>query len=55
MKTYDSLRREVLYNMLIEFGVHMKLVRIVEMCLNGTCAKVCVSKHLSRMFSIQND
>jgi hypothetical protein len=28
-KAYDSLRREVLYNNLIEFGVPMKLVRLM--------------------------
>jgi len=30
---YDSVRREVLYNFLIEFGVPKKLVRLVKMCL----------------------
>jgi hypothetical protein len=29
-KAYDSLRREVLYNFLIEFGVPMKLVRLIK-------------------------
>jgi hypothetical protein len=33
-KAYDSVRREVLYNNLIEFGVYMKLVRLNKMCLN---------------------
>jgi hypothetical protein len=33
-KAYDSVRREVLYNILIEFGVTMKLVRLIKMCLN---------------------
>jgi hypothetical protein len=33
-KTCDSVRREVLYNVLIEFGVPMKLVRLIKMCLN---------------------
>jgi hypothetical protein len=27
-KNYDSVRREVLYNILIEFGVPLKLVRL---------------------------
>jgi len=32
-KAYDSVRREVLYNILIEFGIPMKLVRLIKMCL----------------------
>jgi hypothetical protein len=31
---YDSVRREVLYNVLTEFGVPMILVRVIKMCLN---------------------
>jgi hypothetical protein len=33
-KTYNSLRREGLYNILIEFEVPMMLVSSIEMCLN---------------------
>jgi hypothetical protein len=33
-KTYDSVRRHVLYYILIEFQVPMKLVRLIKMCLN---------------------
>ena len=33
MKAYDSVWREVLYNILIEFGIPMKLVRLIKMCL----------------------
>ena len=33
-KAYDSFRREVLCNILIEFGFSMKLVRLIKMCLN---------------------
>jgi hypothetical protein len=33
---YDSLRREVLYDILIEFGFPMKLIRLIKMCLIET-------------------
>jgi len=29
-KAYDSVRREVLYNILFEFGIPMKLVRLIK-------------------------
>jgi hypothetical protein len=35
-KAYDSVKREVLYNILIEFGIPVKLVRPIKMCLNET-------------------
>jgi hypothetical protein len=53
-KAYDSVRREVLYNILIEFGVPKKLVRLIKMCLNETYSKVHIGKHLSDSFPIQN-
>jgi hypothetical protein len=43
-----------LYNILIEFGVPMKLVRLIKMCLTETYSKVHIGKHLSDSFSIQN-
>jgi hypothetical protein len=54
-KAYDSVRREVLYNILIEFGIPMKLVMLIKMCLNETYSRVRVSKHLSETFLIKND
>jgi hypothetical protein len=30
--------REVLYNILNEFGIPMKLDRLIQMCLNETCS-----------------
>ena len=31
-KAYDSVRMGVLYNIPTEFGIHMKLVRLIKMC-----------------------
>jgi hypothetical protein len=48
------VRKEVYYNTLIKFGIPMKLVRLIEMCLNETYSKVHIGKHLSDSFPIQN-
>jgi hypothetical protein len=53
-KAYDSVRREVLYNILIDFGVPTKLDRLIAMCLSGTCSKVRIGKHLPDSFPMQN-
>jgi hypothetical protein len=39
-KAYDSVKREVLYNILLEVGIPKKLVRLIKMCLNETYSKV---------------
>jgi hypothetical protein len=54
-KAYDSMRRDVLYNILIEFGVPMKLARLIKMCLNETYIKASIDKRLSECFLIQDD
>ncbi|KAJ4442113.1 hypothetical protein ANN_11979 [Periplaneta americana] len=51
-KAYDSVKREVLYNILIEFGIPKKLVRLIKMCLNETHSKVCIDQFLSDAFPI---
>jgi hypothetical protein len=53
-KAYDSVKREVLYNILIEFGIPRKLVRLIKMCLNETYSKIRIGKHLSGVFPIHN-
>ena len=53
-KAYDSVRLEVLYNILNEFGISMKLVRLIKVCPNETCSTVWIGKHLPNMFPIKN-
>jgi hypothetical protein len=48
------VRREVLYSILIEFGIPMKLVRLVKICLNETYSKVHIRKHFFDSFPVQN-
>jgi hypothetical protein len=48
-KAYDSVRREVFYNILIEFGVIMKLFEPLIMYCGETYSKVCLIISLSRM------
>jgi hypothetical protein len=36
------------------FGIPMKLVKLIKVCLNETRCKVCTGKHLCDMFPIQN-
>jgi len=43
-----------LYNILIEFGVPKKLVRLIKMSLTETYRRVRVGKNLSDMFPIRN-
>jgi hypothetical protein len=53
-KAHDSVKREVLYNILTKFGVPMKLVKLMRMCLYETYGKVCTSKSLSDVFPLHN-
>jgi len=50
---YDSVRREVLYNLIV-LGIPMKVVRLIKMCPNETYSRSHVSKHLSDMCPIRN-
>ena len=51
-KAYYSVRREVLYNILFEFGIPKKLVRLIKMCLTETYSRVRVGKNLLRCFQL---
>jgi hypothetical protein len=49
-KAYDSVMWEVLYNILIEFWVAKKPVRLIKMCLNKTYIKVRIRKYCLIIF-----
>ena len=53
-KAYDSIRREVLYKILIEFGIPKILLRIIKMSLTETYSRVRVGKNVSDRFPIRN-
>jgi len=40
--------------MIIQFGIPMKLVRLIKMCVSETYSTVRVGKHLSDMFPVRN-
>jgi hypothetical protein len=52
-KAYDSVRREALCNILIEFGIPSKLVGLIKMCLNETYSTVRIGKNTDK-FTVQN-
>jgi hypothetical protein len=55
-KAYDSVSREVMYDILVEFGVPKKPIRWIGISLNETYSKVCIrNTHLFDMFPIQSD
>jgi hypothetical protein len=43
-KAYDSVRREVLYIILIKFGIPVKIIGLITMCLNESYNKVSIVK-----------
>ncbi|KAJ4434385.1 hypothetical protein ANN_22945 [Periplaneta americana] len=51
-KAYDSVKREVLYDILIEFGIPKKLVRLINMRLSETYSRVRIDQFLSDAFPI---
>jgi hypothetical protein len=52
-KAYDSVRKAVLYNILIQFGIHMNLIRLIKMCLTETYSRVRVGKICLDIFPIK--
>ena len=53
-EAYDSVRREVLYKILIEFGIPRRLVRLIKISLTETYSRVRVGKNVSDKFCVMN-
>jgi len=53
-KAYESVWREVLYKILIEFGIPRKLVMLIKMSMTETYSRVRVGKNVSDRFPIRN-
>jgi hypothetical protein len=51
-KVFDSVRRVVLYNILIEFGILLKLVRLIQMCVNETRSRMITGALQRRIASV---
>ena len=54
-KAYDLVKREDLHNILVEFSIPMKLVRLIKVRLIETCSRTLVGKNMSNMFPFRND
>jgi hypothetical protein len=50
-----TLRKEILYNIIIEFEIIMKVIWLIKTYLNETCSKVSIGTHFYDTFYIQND
>jgi hypothetical protein len=53
-KAYNLVKKEVLQNILIEFGILMKLVRLIKTFLTGMYSRVRLGKNLRDMFPFRN-
>jgi hypothetical protein len=53
-KACDSVKREILYNILLEYCIYKNLARLIKMCLSETYSKVRVGKLLPDKFPVQN-
>lgn len=52
-KTYDSIHRESLYNIMEEFGIPNKLILLTKICIEGTKYQVKVDSIISDAFTVE--
>jgi hypothetical protein len=55
-KAYNSVRREVLYNIITDLDTRIKLVRLIKMCLyeTYTYSKFLIGEYFTDIFPAQN-
>ena len=53
-QAYDSIHRPSVWSILLEFGIPMKLIRLIKLCLSDTKAKVKVGGKTSEAFEIKS-
>jgi hypothetical protein len=53
-KACVPVKKEILYNILLEFGIRKKLVSLIKICLNESYSKIHVGKCLPGKFPIQH-
>ena len=49
----NSVSEEILYNIVIGFGIDRNVIRLINLCLTETCSRLQVGKHLSDVFPIK--
>jgi hypothetical protein len=54
-KICDSVRGKVFYCALTEFGLPIKIFRLIKVCLSETYSDICIGKHLTDTFPVQKD
>ncbi|KAJ4435211.1 hypothetical protein ANN_23788 [Periplaneta americana] len=54
-KAYNSVKREVLYDIPIEFGIPKELVRLIKMCLSKTYSRVRIEYAIRKVQDNRED
>jgi sorting nexin-29 len=53
-QAYDSIHRRSLWSVLSDFGLPGKLIRLVQLCYEGTRCRVRVGGELTQVFEVKS-
>lgn len=53
-KAYDTVRRNYLWSVLIEFGIPQKLIRLIKECMENSKCKIKIGTFISDSFEVQS-